>query len=143
VSRWISAAALVLLLLCMARWSQLNLDGAIGWRDLVYHPERRDGEQVVLSLVSVGPALSPERYLVLYGSLPIPVVGPASEVTRGEDISVGGTFSAAEGAVIADWVEHRPARTGKKTLGLLAIAVLAVLVPACWRLGPDGLVLRG
>ncbi len=143
MKRGYSALALVLLIAVMVWWSRLNLDGTLGWRDLVDHPERRDGEAVILSLVTVGPVLAADRYVVFHGSLPIEVQAPAAEVSRGEDVTVGGTFSAAERVVVAQWVEHRPDRTGKKVLGLLAILVLGVLLPACWRLGPEGLESRG
>ncbi|MBA2319545.1 MAG: hypothetical protein H0V89_00185 [Deltaproteobacteria bacterium] len=143
MSRWIGAPASVALILLLAWWSALNLGGAVGWRDLVDHPERRDGEQVVLSLVSVGPVLAPDRYVVRHGSLPIEIIGDPRGLRQGEDVTIGGRFSAADRAVHAEWIERRPDRTGKKLLGVLGIAVLAAFLPTCWRLGPDGIETRG
>jgi hypothetical protein len=140
IVRW-GAAAVVLA--CMARWSALNLQGAVGWRDLVDHPERRDGHDVVLSLVTVERAIGPDRFVVRHGSLPLEVVGDPREVAPGEDVTIGGTFSASEGAVVARWIEHRPARTAKKALGLAGIAVLGVVLATSFRRGPAGIEIRG
>lgn len=134
-------AVAVLVSLC-GYWIHLNLDGQMGVARLMKRSQEHHGEAVVLSLVTVG-ALFDDRYEVEEGTLTLTVLGPTDDLVPGREITVVGTWDAEQDAVVAREVHEAHGRPAKKRLGLLGLALTGLLVPAWFRLGPDGVRLRG
>jgi len=125
--RWVAGVLGILLVLLCAWWSWLVHDGRIGDNRFMKRPGSLDGQEVVLSLVEVIALHAPDRYEVEKGSLHLSVSGPTAGLSVGEEIYVGGVFSAERGEVAEQWRAHGTLRPWKRRLGLLGLVVAGAL----------------
>jgi hypothetical protein len=123
-------------------WTWLSLTGRIGYLGLDLDPAALDGVDVVLTLVAVGPPEAPDRFVVYQGAQPIEIIGSSADLREGEDVTLGGTFSAAEDGVVMEWLEHAPDRGRKKAIGGLSLAFVICALPF-WFRWDRGLAIRG
>lgn len=117
----------------LAIWTRAQLSGAVGTLALRDDPRGQDGKPVVLSLVTVDARLGDDRFRVLRGAQAIDVVGDAAAWRVGDELTVGGRFSAAHQAVVAEWVAPAPDRPAKKRLGLWGLAGWCVALPVTFQ----------
>lgn len=101
-----------------------------GWDAVQADTTAWDGQELVLSLYTVEAIEGPDRYVLRHGNWAIPVVGPVDALRVGGDVTVRGTFRAADGVVVERWRELAPLRQGKRILGIGSIVVLAALWPS-------------
>lgn len=125
--------ALLALLAVLAAWTHQQLSGAVGTLSLRDDPQGQDGKPIVLSLVTVDARLADDRVRVLRGAQAIDVVGDAATWRVGDELTVGGRFSAERRAVVAAWVAPAPDRPAKKRLGLWGLAAWCVALPLTFR----------
>ncbi len=122
-----------------AYWSHLASTGQLGAPG---PGDARDGDAILLTLVAVDRVDGPDRFVVLQGAERVAVLGASAQVTVGEDVTLAGTWVAADDAIRLDWLEHAPGRGAKKRLGLVGLVVLLLALPA-WFRWDRGAVLRG
>jgi len=118
---------LLLVLLC-AWWSWQVHDGRIGDNRFMKRPQTLDGQDVVLSLVEVTAVQGADRYEVEKGTLHLTVLGPTEALTVGEEVSVGGQFSAGPMEVEERWRVGGELRPWKRRLGVLGLLLTGGLL---------------
>ena len=126
----------------MAWWAWLNAAGGVGFTGLDTDPSAFEGRTVVVTLATVT-ELRDDGFRVEKGTVALEVVAPHPEVAVGADVSVGGIFRLDPRRLEAEWVEVAERRAGKKGLGLLALAFLAVMAPMSFRVHGGRVHLRG
>jgi hypothetical protein len=134
----IRIVAAVLLLGLTGWWTWATATGLVGYRRVATLP---DGSPVVLSLLRVDQITDADHFRVASGATLIEVVGPTADLTRGEDVTVGG--SVVDGHVVQEWRAPAPERGSKRGLGLAGLGVALVLVITHVRREGGALVLRG
>ncbi|MCB9689458.1 MAG: hypothetical protein H6735_30755 [Alphaproteobacteria bacterium] len=112
-----------------------------GWIGNVRVLDRPQGDEVVLSLLTVLEVPDADHYVVGNSSLAVPVQGASTGLHPGQDVTVGGTVR--DGYVEAAWHEVAPGRTGKKRLGFVGLALVGLVVAGTLRVTRRGLELRG
>jgi hypothetical protein len=132
-----ASLALLALLVVLASWCWDHQQGYLGYAAPLLRPADYDGREVILSLVRVESVLD-DGYVVRAGRLLLSVAGDPRGVSPGEEVSVGGRWSAAEARLVEQWREPRPGRKGKKILGLIGLAVTVGLVPLAVRFRRGG-----
>lgn len=114
----------------------------LGWAAALDAPASHDGEAMVLSLFSVERIEGPDRYLLRKASWTVEVVGATSDLHVGEDVSIGGTFHAADRAIVEEWRVPAPLRDDKRWLGIAAFALTLGLLPVWFRVRGGWIVER-
>lgn len=132
-----------LLLLPMAYWVWIRMNFEVGYWLCVEDPPACEGTPLVLSLFRVDRVLGPDEYVAEKGMKYVPVVGDTTGLHAGQDISVGGTFRAADQKLIQEWREVHHLRWHKKALGIVGLGALALALPLWFGIRRDGLVVRG
>ncbi|MEZ4237476.1 MAG: hypothetical protein R3F59_15280 [Myxococcota bacterium] len=134
----ILATSLAVAVATMAWWVRAIELGRVGAVATLQQPA---GTELVLSLLTVLRIEGPTRYVVGNATLDIPVEGPTDGLVVGEDVTLGAVVEGDH--VRARWLEHAPARTGKKRLGLVGLAAAAALAGLGVRPVRGGLALCG
>ena len=113
-----------------ARYTAATGELPVSWAKARSDPASMDGQTMIFTLHQV--ARGGERPALVRVESEVPLVGDVPELSRGETVSVRGTFSAAEEAVMVEVVERHPLRRAKAALSL----------PLWLRRGRDGLSTR-
>jgi hypothetical protein len=129
------AALAGILALHLAGWGVAVREGWIGDRRILEQPV---GTPAMLSLRRVLAIEGPDRYVVGDATLRVPIVGPTAGLVVGKDVTIEG--AVGEGVIVESARHAAPARDAKRGLGLVGLALAALVwgvgfvpTPAGWR----------
>jgi hypothetical protein len=104
-------------------------------------PAGWDGREVVITLWEIAEVRDANHYVLRKTGRTVLIEGDTTGLARRMDLDVGGTFRAADGAIVESWHEVHPLRDGKRILGLIAIAFVVLTAPL-WFTVRDGFVVE-
>jgi hypothetical protein len=123
-------------------WTWYAVNQPPGYFAAIRDPAAWDGETVTITLFMVEEITDPRHYTLRKGDRTAYVEGDTSELYVGQDLSVGGTFRAADSRIVAQWHEVHPLRDGKRAEGLAGVLVTVLLAPVWLAVRDNRLVQR-